>query len=315
MVRFSKIIFYFSLFLLFLIISIIFFKKKSIEKITFRSIPIKVLSQIEKKIYQTDLETYLIGVVAAEMPAEFELEALKAQAVASRTIAVKRLKRYGGRGSKHNSQVDFTDDPADSQAWISQKGMIRKWGQEKYQKYYSLIKKAVFKTYGIVITYQNKPIDAVFHSTCGVGTLAAVKLWKNDLPYLAKQSCGFDTHSPRFKEDKFFTWNELARNLQMSPKELTSLKVLNKEPRGRINTLLVGQKRMKGSDFRRLLKLNSTCITWRISKKGICFTTIGYGHGVGMCQYGADGMAQKGYNYRQILKHYYRGIEFRQIKY
>ena len=277
------------------------------------ALPVLLYARSESRLYQLDLEDYLTGVVAAEMPAEFSTEALKAQAIAARTIAVCRLKRFGGSGSRYMRKADFSDDPGESQAWLSVESMKRKWGYWNFLKYYQKINKAVRDTDGIIMTYRGRPIDAVFHSTCGVGTASAVEVWHNEVPYLKHESCGYDRASPHYKTYAFFTWDDLNRRFQV-PKNTRRIQQGETYPDGRVKWLALGNLKIAGDKFRQKLALPSACFVWETTKTGLKFTIYGYGHGVGMCQYGANGMAKSGFNYQGILKHYYRGIEFRKLK-
>ncbi|HBF37412.1 MAG TPA: stage II sporulation protein D [Firmicutes bacterium] len=278
------------------------------------NIPITLLSTSEGRIYHTDLESYLIGVVAAEMPANFEIDALRAQAIAARTIAVQRLKRFGGRGSQQYPGVDFSDDPNENQAWQSVAELKTKWGEAGFPPCYAKIKKAVTDTSGIIMTYHKKPIDALFHSTCGVGTADASEIWHHQVPYLKSVDCGFDYQSPHYINQINLSWPEIARGLHISLDRLKIIRIRQRSKRGRVLWISVNQYLYSGEDFRKALTLNSTCFSCNISKNGVAFKTIGYGHGVGMCQYGANGMAKQGYTYLQILLHYYQGIQFSRIR-
>jgi stage II sporulation protein D len=276
-------------------------------------IPITLLSRHEGKIYHTDLERYLVGVVAAEMPANFALSALKAQAIAARTIAVGRLKRFGGRGCQHYAWADLCDDPSENQAWQSIDDLKSKWGSS-FQNYYERVNQAVRETAGIIMTYHNRPIDAVFHSTCGVGTADAVEVWQHSTPYLRSVDCGYDQQSPRYSSQVELSWTQLAVSLHLPLTSLNPIRIRQRSNRGRVLQISVGKYLFRGEHFRRALTLNSTCFTCTASKKGVIFKVTGYGHGVGMCQYGANGMAKMGCNYQQILCHYYQGIHFCMIK-
>ena len=132
----------------------------------------------QRRTYIMDLEEYLKGVVAAEMPAAFHPEALKAQAVAARTVTVRRLLRYGGKGSKYDPSADFSDDPVEGQAWLSQRDLRRRWGWRAYSANWAKVSRAVEETKGLILTYQGRPIDAVYHSTSGPRTEAAHLLEK-----------------------------------------------------------------------------------------------------------------------------------------
>lgn len=279
------------------------------------SIPITILSRAEGKIYHLDLEQYLVGAVAAEMPAKFSLEALKAQAVAARTLAVRRLRRFGGKGCLHDQGADLCDDPGESQAWLSVGSLYKNWGERDFSENLNRIKEAVRRTSGVIMTFQGRPIDAVFHSTCGVGTADAREIWPNPAPYLYSVECGFDHHAPRYRSQVFFTWTELGRFFNLPTNVVRGIRKVAYSPRGRVLELAIGRSHITGNAFRRALKLNSTCFTWEKSQNGLLFSITGYGHGVGLCQYGADGMGKQGWSYQKILRHYYRGISFCKIKY
>lgn len=305
----------FLFFLLLTLIPVIYFKNHSTDINQTKSqpgIPITVFAESENLIYHLNLESYLIGVVAAEMPARFELEALKAQAVAARTIAIYRLRRFDGN-SRHVNGADLSDNPGKNQAWVSESSLRSRWGTN-YEEYYTKIKKAVEETSGIIMLYNDKPIDAVFHSTCGGKTSSAKEVWGYEIPYLQSTICLFDQHSPHFRNQSNFTWSELSKNLNLSEAEVKSLQIGKHSPSGQIQAIFTKNHLFNGKLFRNKLKLKSTKFSWRIDKVGLIITTNGYGHGVGMCQYGADGLSKKGWNYRQILCHYYRGIRFAQIR-
>ncbi len=277
------------------------------------SIPVTLVSKVEKRIYKLDLEEYLVGVVAAEMPACFELEALKAQAVAARTLAIRRMKRFGGQGCQHFSYADFCDDPAEHQAWLGEKSLKKRWPGLSYYRNFNKIKQAINETSGIIMVYQNTPIDAVFHSTCGGVTASAKDIWNNEIPYLVRIKCDFDKHSPRYRNSFFFTWDDLGNRFKVSGMLFKNLRIKSLTPHGRITLLSLGIHSFKGNDFRNKLGLTSTCFSWKTSNSGMTFIVKGYGHGVGLCQYGADGLAKNGWRFHQILKYYYRGITFSRI--
>lgn len=277
-------------------------------------VPVTLVSRAEGRVYRFNLEQYLVGVVAAEMPARFELEALKAQAVAARTLAVRRMKRFGGKGCQHYADADLCDDPTEHQAWLSEASLRKRWPGWSFYGYYNKIKRAVHETSGIIMTYQNRPIDAVFHSTCGGSTASAKDIWNNEIPYLKRVKCDFDRHAPRYQNTFFYTWAELERRFRIPGQYFTNLKAVSFTDQGRIATLKVGKELIRGSDFRNKLGLTSTCFSWKVTDLGLSFLVTGYGHGVGLCQYGADGLAKKGWKFNQILSYYYRGISFQKLQ-
>ncbi len=280
------------------------------------------------KIIKMDSEEYLKGVVAAEMPADFELEALKAQAVAARTILMKRAKVYGGSGCSLHLDADICTDPVHDQAWISTSDLRKKYGFWGYLKNWRKISKAVNDTKGLIITYNGQIIDAVFHSTSGGMTENPEDVWGTPLPYLRSVVSDWEGHSPFLYDTKEFTLGDLSTIFDASfdPTQMTVtgggaqgssgsiIRTLATSSTGRIKVMKIGDKLLEGSEIRRLLGLRSTRFTWQIiGTDTVRFTTIGYGHGVGMSQYGADGLARRGRNFQEILEYYYSGAKVTKI--
>ncbi|MGD9155194.1 MAG: stage II sporulation protein D [Bacillota bacterium] len=280
-----------------------------------RQLPFLLRSKSEGKTYRLGLEEYLVGVIAAEMPAEFAMEALKAQAVASRTVALRRLQYWKGGRLRPRTTVVLSDDPTECQAWESPRQIRQKWRGWNYYRYYRKIRRAVADTAGIILIYEGQPIDAVYHSTCGTGTVAADEIWPYRAPYLQRVSCGYDRHAPRYHSERFFTWRELAKALRLSEADAKKMRLQQQTASGRVGMVSFGKYHLTGSEFRSRLGLNSNHIRWSMGNSGVRFRVTGYGHGVGMCQYGADGMARRGASYRTILTHYYQGVQFVKIKY
>lgn len=277
------------------------------------------------RVLNLELEEYLKGVVAAEMPANFQPEALKAQAVAARTVTIRRLIRYGGSGSRWNKTADFSDDPAEGQAWYDGKQLRKRWGLFRYRANWSKICQAVEETQGLIATYQGKPIDAVFHSTSGPWTESAANVWGKPCDYLQSVECSYDQDSPRYRQVVGYTAAEISRKLGVYlPKQcfdgatLVSsgshgVKVIERSASGRIKRIRVGGAIFSGEVFRNRLGLRSTRFVLSAHQGKLWIDTVGYGHGVGLCQYGAEGMAKRGYDFRTILRHYYTGIEIRRM--
>lgn len=274
--------------------------------------PIMVYNHNTGELMEMDLEEYLIGVVAQEMPASFECEALKAQALAARTYAYKRLIQPDPRVKELHPQADITTNPNISQAWISKAEMREKWGRWNSISYRKKIVEAVESTQGEILVYQNKLIDPVYHSSCGGGqTENSEEVWKYPFPYLVSVQC--PEHQEGYYQDSKTISLEsvdvaLGTNLAQGS-STNSLQVLERSKAGRIKSISVDGKTFPGTELRTKLGLRSTWFTWEINKDQITFTTRGYGHGVGMCQYGANHLAQEGQTYKQILKHYYKGVE------
>ena len=254
------------------------------------------------------LEEVVVGVVSAEMPVSFEEEALKAQAVAARTYIVKRLPPPWGDGAaQHEANAYICDDYNHCQAYQDETERKEKW-EENAAANEEKIRAAVSATAGEILTYEGALISPLFHSTCGGYTEAAGDYWQNDVPALQPVPCYWDMASPKYLSEVFFTKEELAKKLEVSQEELATLAITNTSHTGRVMEVSCGEKTWKGSAFRSLLGLNSTAFSWLSTKDGYLFTMQGFGHGVGLCQHGANGFAQEGATYQQILEHYYTGI-------
>ena len=261
--------------------------------------------EIDGKILKLPLEEYVKGVVAAEMPADFQLEALKAQAVAARTYALYKQEIKGS----------LTTDFATDQAWLSKEELRKRWGFFQSFRLWRKISQAVEETRGEVLMYGGKPIFAAYHSTCGGRTENSQVVWGSALPYLQSVECKYCRQSPRYKQELAFSANDLAvaTGVDLSAQAVSTgtnvFAITKKSDTGRVERLRVGEKEIAGTDFRKMLGLRSTNFT--VQRKGTRFklTVIGNGHGVGMCQYGSQGLAQEGKKYKEILSHYYKGAK------
>jgi len=282
---------------------------------------IRVYLTNEKKTVSLPLEKYLVGVVAAEMPARFEKEALKAQAVAARTYAFRRLKYFAKMVNKDHPQAEVCSNPSHCQGWISDREMKEKWGWWGCWEYRRKIISAVRETEGKIIVYQGEPIEPVYHSTCGSRTENAGEVWQYSAPYLKSVPCNWDQDSPKFQAVTFLSFPDLEKKLgiQLAVQPAakisarSNLKIMEQTSTGRVKTVKVGNKIWSAAEFRLRLGLNSTNFSWRYTDQGMEFTTIGYGHGVGMCQYGANGLAKLGKSAEEILKYYYSGVSLQKI--
>lgn len=247
------------------------------------------------KIINLELEEYVLGVVGAEMPASFNIEALKAQAILARTYALKSIKN----GKK-------LTDTVSTQAYKDNSELQKLWKND-YTKYYEKIKKAVNETKGIVILYNNEYIDAVYHSTSNGKTENSKNVWKNSLPYLVSVDSSCDKNVKSYKKETIFEINEFCNILKLDVEEPITYEIIHNET-GRVRQITINNKTFSGTEFRNLLKLRSADFEIEINDEKVKVTTYGYGHGVGMSQYGANEMAKQGYSYIQILKHYYTGV-------
>lgn len=272
---------------------------------------VAVLRADTGQIAELPLEEYVKGVVGAEMPATFHPEALKAQAVLARTYVVRRLRLFGGSGVA-GGRADVSSDPAQGQAWLDQRGLRQKWGLLGYYRYWPKVCDAVEATSGQVLTYQGEVADALYHSTCGGHTEAAREVWGHDVPYLTGVPCQFCRDSPRYRTQVDVPLRALAVAVPSSAGADSSpgpggLRLLESTVTGRVRTVQLGGVVLSGPEARARLGLPSTWFTWVADGERVRFDVRGWGHGVGMCQYGADGQARQGRGYLEILQYYFPG--------
>ena len=239
---------------------------------------------------------YLIGVVGAEMPASFPLEALKAQAVVARTYALKRIS---------NSQK--LTDTVSTQAYKDNNQLKAMW-QGNFDTYYNKIKLAVTSTNNMTIKYNGTYIDAVYHSTSNGRTEDAAHVWGNSVPYLKSVESSWDRNASSYLRTEEKELSVLLTLLGIDLSDESSIEILSRNNSGRVSSVKIGNKNYSGVELRNLLGLRSADFDLEVQNNKVIITTRGYGHGVGMSQYGAKGMAENGYNYQQILRHYYQGI-------
>ena len=262
-------------------------------------------------VEEMDLGTYLVGVVRAEMPASFHQEALKAQAVAARTYTLHKIQS----GGNHGDQADICTDSTCCQAYISEDRARANWGGDA-DDYEAKVETAVRETDGQAILYGGVPILAVFHSSSAGLTRTAGEVWLNDLPYLqAVESPEKTDRIPNYYSRVEFTAADCkAKLLAAFPEAHLSgpvsgwLKNAVTDSAGSVETVEVGGVTVKGAQVRSALGLRSACFDWEVQDGKLVFYVTGYGHGVGLSQYGADKMAEEGADYREILTHYYTGV-------
>lgn len=279
-----------------------------INKIKYGSYSNKVIRVKKTKtgeIVAVPIEEYIIGVVAGEVPASFDTEALKAQAVASRTYALKRA-------LNNKEEFDVTDD-TQNQVYITYEEMKKKW-QNNYEKYLLKIKDAVISTKSEVILYDNNLIDALFFSTSNGYTENSKDVFSGDLPYLKSVESSWDkTESPTFSSITQVSKSEFLFNLGLQQTNDIYITNIKKTNTGRVISLTINGKEISSNTVRSVFNLKSTSFSINIEKEKVIFNVSGYGHGVGMSQYGANGMAKEGYKYQDILKHYYQNCEIKKI--
>ena len=280
-------------------------------------ITLTVYNPNESLIVEAKLEEYLVGVVAAEMPPYFDLEALKAQAVAARTYALGRVKGYYGSTASHFG-ADICTDPGHCQAWISKERFLEVYGGEDD---WARIEKAVNDTRNIVVTYGDVLINPLFHSNSGGATEDAREVWaiSESVPYLQSVFSPDESSYPDYEKKQLYSWDEIAEKVKTKYPEArlpsnVDMEIESFTVSGRVDSIRIGSVSMSGTEFRELLGLRSTMISLNFpSAESVEITTYGYGHGVGMSQCGADALARDGYGYEDILKYYYSGVEVEEI--
>ena len=257
-----------------------------------------------------DMEEYIKGVVAAEMPASFPEEALKAQAVASRTYAVRAVEN-----------ADFELGPSDiGQAYVTVDEMKENWGAN-FDTYYAKICEAVDSTKDEVMVYEGEPILAVFHSTSAGETETAGNIWNYDLPYLESTDSIGDTYAPNYETTTEISCGDIIAKIKALYPDFQadeaglfdSIKINERSEAGYITDMTVGNMNFTGKQIREALGLRSANFTVENKSGSIAFTTKGFGHGAGMSQYGAKYMAENGSDYQAILNHYYTGIKIEKL--
>lgn len=279
---------------------------------------ISVYIKSEDRILKTTRAEYLAGVVAAEMPASFETEALKAQTVAARSYLLSRLRAYKASAPPpEHKGADICTDPAHCAAWVSIDEKRAVWGSDA-DMLSAKIRDAVRATSDEAVTYSGEIISAVFHSTSSGKTENSRDVWGGDRAYLVSVSSPGEEDAPHFKSELTLSRDEFCR---IAAESFDGVDFANgligdicRSDAGGIITIEIGGVCVRGTDFRTAYALRSTNVVLCEQADGtIHFDVTGYGHGVGMSQYGANAMAKRGALYDEILKHYYSGVEIEKI--
>lgn len=248
-----------------------------------------------------DMEEYLVGILAKEIPLDYELEAVKAQAVIDRTSLAAALENGEG----------------ELPASMSREEMLKLWGQNGFEQNYQMLEAAAEATAGEVMYYDGKPIHAAFHAvSAGKTRDAREALQREDEPYLAQADSAMDIPSPDFlkvifmeKEEFYSKLKEACPELEAAPENiLESVVVETRDSSGYVTQVKIGEKTVAGEEFRGYLGLNSACFSLKEVENKVRIVTKGLGHGLGLSQYGANELAKEGKNYKEILKHYYKDI-------
>lgn len=276
---------------------------------------IQLLHKKTEEVEEVKLDEYLCHVVSAEMPADYELEALKAQAIVARTYTI-----YKAKNKKHDN-ADICDDSTCCQAWVSKEERLARWEESKRESNWQKIEQCVNETKGKIITYQNEPINAFFHANSGGTTELPVNVWGGSgFPYLQVVQTAGEEGYRQYASEAEFSHEELIQKLKTKYEDIQinfenseDIKILEYTDSNRVKTVKFGNHELSGIEARTIFGLKST--NFEITKEAnkVKFTVKGYGHGVGMSQTGADTMAKQGSNYEEIINHFYVGIEIKEI--
>ncbi|MDO5569718.1 MAG: stage II sporulation protein D [bacterium] len=286
-----------------------FYENKQLQTIQlkyFNNITIRVKRLKSDTIQTLPLEEYVVGVLAGEIPTYFHMEAIKAQAVASRTYALKRIEY------NKDKEYDVVDSTL-NQVYLDDDYLKSVW-KEKYQTNINNFRTAVNETSGVYLDYQGDVIDALFFSTSNGYTEDSVLVFGFDVPYLQSVESTWDEDtSEAFTASTTLSLQEFYNKLNLPFNDTLSINITKRSETNRIITLIINNQEFSGRQVYNALKIKSTDFTIYQENDKVIIKTKGYGHGVGMSQYGALGMAKQGYNYQQILNHYYQGTTLKNL--
>ena len=293
-------------------------KKDTYETVDSKSPTITVYHCSKNTIEKMDIETFLYGVVASEMSSDFSEEALKAQAIAARTYIIYKMENNMTQG--HNG-ADICTNSNHCQAYASYDELKNKKGDEWMKNSYPKIKQAVDDTKGHILTYDDKAILPLYFSTSGGKTENSEEVFSEQYPYLKSVSSPYEEQSPKYYTETKINKNDFVNLLKKNYSSISIsienldkvVKILDRTAAGSVNNIQVGNKKITGRNMRTIFGLNSSNFDIGFNKDTVIFKVRGYGHGVGMSQWGAEGMAQKNYNYDEILLHYYTDTKIKDI--
>jgi len=273
---------------------------------------IKLLHTNTGEVEELPIDEYLYGVVSAEMPVDYEIEALKAQAIVARTYTIYQINNSGGK----HEEADMCDNATCCQAWISKEDRMNRWEEDVREENWNKIELAVNETAGKIIVYNGEPIDAFFHSNSGGKTEIPVNVWGGtDYPYLQSVETsgeeGYEQYNSTVTISKSDLMNKLKekyQNVEINFEELEPIKIIDRTEGERVKTIKIGNIEMAGTEARSFFGLKSTNFDISVDTDNVTFTVIGYGHGVGLSQTGSDSMAKNGSSCEEIIKHFYTDV-------
>lgn len=272
------------------------------------ALSVAVMRSETENVETVPLETYVKGVVASEMPVgEFEMEALKAQALAARTYIVDHLLNQSETGESDIS------DTVNHQVYKNEEELQKLWGKD-FEANMEKLEQAVAATEGEILTYEDSPIMPAFFSTSNGYTENSEDYWDNELPYLRSVESPWDEESSKYLDQKTFTIQEVEQLLGIDLPLGNGIHIETTRTEGqRVDKLSLNDNQFSGREIREKLDLRSSDFTIEQKNSHLIFTTKGFGHGIGMSQFGANGMAKEGKNYQDIIKHYYQGVEISSV--
>lgn len=282
---------------------------------------IKVFITKENKVEEMFLEEYVRGVVSAEMPAEFEPDALKSQAVAARTFALAHMEEFGGEKYKSNTGANVSDT-VQCQVFMHKEDRMNSWPKSKRDEYWNKVTNAVKETAGEILTIDGKLVkEPLFFAVSSGKTENGSDIFSDDAPYLKSVSSPGEEAAPKYRSIVKVSYSNFINkiNCEYSNSGLTaatlknSIEIKSRNEGGSVKEIRVGRITLSGVKFRSIMGLNSANFNIKFNFNNIEISCIGYGHGVGMSQWGANAMAKSGKSYKDILEHYYNGTSITSI--
>jgi stage II sporulation protein D len=293
------------------------------EKMPLNSKTVKVYDYKNDRVFDMDFEEYLVGVLIGEMPASYEIEALKAQTVAARSYILDKMKtfeKYGAPSEHKGAQI--CTNPSHCKAWMSISDAESNWGIDWTKKYLGKLKRAVAETKGEYMTCNGDIVKAFFFSISHGSTENSRDVWGGEnYSYLRPVASIGDTECPDFESTVEISADAFLAKLKEKRPDVKEDKISNMlgpvtfTEGGSVANITIGGENFRGTEIRSIFNLRSADFKINTDDKTVIFDVKGHGHGVGMSQYGANCLAKDGKNYHEILEYYYNGVNFERLKY